>query len=129
MLRVKDQEKSIAFYQDVMGMNLIRKRENPDNGFNLIFLGYSEPPEPNSTNLGWDREGLLELTYNYGTEKDADFKYHNGNDQPQGFGHIAVTVDDLDAACARFEEKGVNWKKRLTDGRMKDIAFVLGMLA
>jgi len=124
MLRVKDQEKSIAFYQDVMGMNLIRKRENPENGFNLIFLGYSEPPQ-NTTNLGWDREGLLELTYNHGTEKDADFKYHNGNDQPQGFGHIAVTVDDLDAACARFEEKGVNWKKRLTDGRMKDIAFVL----
>ncbi|PQK11444.1 hypothetical protein BB8028_0003g00700 [Beauveria bassiana] len=34
------------------------------------------------------REGLLELTWNYGTEKDESFKYHNGNDQPQGFGHI-----------------------------------------
>lgn len=41
------------------------------------------------------------------------------------FGHICVAVDDLDAACARFEEKKVNWKKRLTDGRMKNIAFVL----
>ena len=36
-----------------------------------------------------------------------------------------VSVDDLDAACKRFEELGVNWKKRLTDGRMKNVAFVL----
>lgn len=41
------------------------------------------------------------------------------------FGHICISVDDLDAACARFEEKKVNWKKKLTDGRMKNIAFVL----
>jgi hypothetical protein len=41
--------------------------------------------------------------------------------------HIAITVDDLDAACQRFEELNVNWKKRLTDGRMKNIAFVLGL--
>ena len=38
---------------------------------------------------------------------------------------IAVSVDDLDAACKRFEDLGVNWKKRLTDGRMKNVAFVL----
>lgn len=37
----------------------------------------------------------------------------------------AVSVDDLDAACKRFEDLGVNWKKRLTDGRMKNVAFVL----
>lgn len=44
------------------------------------------------------------------------------------FGHICVSVDDLDAACKRFEEKGVTWKKRLTDGRMKNVAFILGEL-
>lgn len=129
MIRVKDAEKSLAFYQDVMGMNLKRISENPGASFNLYFLGYGAPaPETtaNGVNPIADREGLLELTWNYGTEKDENFKYHNGNDQPQGFGHICVTVDDLDGACARFEEKGVNWKKRLTDGRMKNVAFVLG---
>ena len=38
---------------------------------------------------------------------------------------VGVSVDDLDAACKRFEDLGVNWKKRLTDGRMKNVAFVL----
>jgi len=38
---------------------------------------------------------------------------------------IGVTVDDLDAACKRFEDLGLNWKKRLTDGRMKNVAFIL----
>ncbi|KAJ7184972.1 glyoxylase I [Mycena filopes] len=124
MIRVKDQEKSLAFYKDVMGMKLKRVSENAGAKFNLYFLGYGPEADASATGTG-DSEGLLELTWNYGTESDAGFKYHNGNDQPQGFGHICVSVDDLDAACARFEEKGVSWKKRLTDGRMKDIAFVL----
>lgn len=128
MIRVKDAEKSLAFYQDVMGMNLKRVSENKAADFNLYFLGYGAPaPETsaNGVNPTADREGLLELTWNYGTEKDTNFKYHNGNDEPQGFGHIAITVDNLEEACKRFEEKGVQWKKRLTDGRMKNIAFVL----
>lgn len=128
MIRVKDPEISINFYKDVMGMDLKRTSENKNGGFNLYFLGYG-PPAPESTANGVspvaDREGLLELTWNYGTEKDPNFKYHDGNSEPQGFGHICVTVDDLDAACARLEEKKVNWKKRLTDGRMKNVAFVL----
>lgn len=129
MIRIKDPEASLAFYKDVMGMDLKRTSESKNGGFNLYFLGYGAPA-PESTTSGVsstaNREGLLELTWNYGTEKDADFKYHDGNAEPQGFGHICISVDDLDAACARFEEKKVNWKKRLTDGRMKNIAFVLG---
>ncbi|OJD36599.1 lactoylglutathione lyase [Diplodia corticola] len=128
MIRVKDHKKSLAFYEDVMGMKLKRVSENKEAKFNLYFLGYGSPaPEQtaNGVNPIADQEGLLELTWNYGTEDDAEFKYHNGNDQPQGFGHICVSVDDLDAACSRWEEKGVNWKKRLTDGRMKNIAFIL----
>jgi lactoylglutathione lyase len=125
MIRVKDPVKSLQFYQEVLGMSLVRKNENPDNKFNLYFLAYpgSRPFAADGSTA--DREGLLELTWNYGTEKDENFSYHNGNDQPQGFGHICVSVDDLDAACQRFEDLKVNWKKRLTDGRMKHVAFVL----
>ncbi|KAF2239539.1 glyoxylase I [Viridothelium virens] len=128
MIRVKDPEKSIEFYRDVLGMQLKRTSENKDAGFTLYFLGYGPPASsssPNGVNPTADREGLLELTWNYGTEKDESFKYHNGNDQPQGFGHVAITVDDLEAACSRFESLNVNWKKRLTDGRMKHVAFIL----
>ena len=105
-------------------MSLVRTSENASNGFNLYFLAYPGKeglPKDGSTAHS---EGLLELTWNYGTEK-GDFKYYNGNDEPQGFGHICISVDDIDAACKRFEEKSVNWKKKLTDGRMKNIAFVL----
>ncbi|CAI6331631.1 unnamed protein product [Periconia digitata] len=128
MIRVKDAEVSLKFYQETMGMQLMRKHEMESAGFNLYFLGYGGPVAentPEGVSPTADHEGLLELTWNYGTEKDANFKYHDGNAEPQGFGHICISVDDLDAACARFEEKKVNWKKRLTDGRMKEIAFVL----
>jgi lactoylglutathione lyase len=118
MIRVKDAQKSLQFYQDIFGMQLKRTSENTAAKFNLYFLGYGDDAVDGKTA---NSEGLLELTWNYGTENDPDFKYHNGNDEPQGFGHICVSVDDIDAACKRFEEKGVNWKKRLTDGRMKNI--------
>lgn len=96
MIRVKDHEKSLKFYQDVMGMTLLRTNENRDAKFNLYFLGYTEgkdgsSPSADGVSSTADREGLLELTWNYGTEKDPNFKYHNGNDQPQGFGHICKT--------------------------------------
>ncbi|KAK1846191.1 lactoylglutathione lyase [Colletotrichum chrysophilum] len=120
MLRVKDYEKSLKFYQEVLGMTLIRKNEASD--FTLFFLAYGDLKEGESQA---QREGILELTWNHGTEKDESFSYHNGNDQPQGFGHICVTVDNIDAACARFEDLKCNWKKRLTDGRMKNVAFLL----
>ncbi len=89
-------------------MKLIRTVEVAAASFNLYFLGYGEE-NPNTANY----EGLLELTHNYGTEKEPDFKYHNGNDQPQGFGHICVSVDDIEAACQRLEEKAVRAKSLL----------------
>ncbi|KAK8878994.1 Glyoxalase/Bleomycin resistance protein/Dihydroxybiphenyl dioxygenase [Apiospora arundinis] len=122
MVRVKDAEKSLKFYQETMGMTLLRTLEQESAGFNLYFLGY---PGTKGDSFSTDYEGLLELTWNYGTEKDESFKYHDGNAQPQGFGHICVSVDNLDAACERLENMKVNWKKRLTDGRMKNVAFVL----
>ncbi|KAF5724738.1 lactoylglutathione lyase [Fusarium mundagurra] len=128
MLRVKDAEKSLKYYQEVLGMSRLRTLENPEAGFNLYFLGYpgDQPfPEGQDENTVTHREGLLELTWNYGTEKDENFHYHDGNSQPQGFGHICVSVDNIDAACKRFEDLNVSWKKRLTDGRMKNVAFLL----
>ncbi|KAH0556718.1 hypothetical protein GP486_005494 [Trichoglossum hirsutum] len=130
MIRVKDIEKSLSFYKDIMGMSLICKHEFPQAKFNLYFLGYPHNktiPEssPEDVIPVAPLEGLLELTYNYGTETDPSFSYHNGNIEPRGFGSICVSVDDLDAACARFDEMKVNWRKRLTDGEYKDIAFVL----
>ncbi|KAK3902683.1 Lactoylglutathione lyase [Staphylotrichum tortipilum] len=127
MLRVKDAEKSLAFYRDLLGMTLFRTHEAPAAAFNLYFLGYPGASAAPGAGVGppAEREGLLELTWNYGTEKDEAFSYHNGNAEPQGFGHICVSVDNLEAACARLEGLNVAWKKRLTDGRMKNVAFVL----
>lgn len=130
MIRVKDNEKSLKFYQDVFGMKLMRTSEQKEAGFTLYFLGYPgsykiDDNSPNGVNPLAGKEGLLELTWNYGTEKESGQVYHNGNDEPQGFGHICVSVDNLDEACKFMDEKGVNWKKRLTDGRMKNVAFVL----
>ncbi len=121
MIRVKDHEKSLQFYQQILGMSLLRTAPSPAAKFTNFFLGYGAVPAEGHA----AREGILELTWNYGTELDPDFSYHDGNKAPQGFGHICIAVDDLEAACARFEELGVNWKKRLTDGRMKNVAFVL----
>lgn len=91
MIRVKDAEKSLKFYQDVLGMSLMRTSKNESAGFNLYFLGYPGKQGMPKDGKTSDREGLLELTWNYGTEKDESFKYHNGNDEPQGFGHICTS--------------------------------------
>ena len=69
--------------------------------------------------------GILELTHNHGTESLSETPYHNGNTEPRGFGHIAITVDDVEAACDRFKKLGVQFKKRLQDGKMRHIAFIL----
>lgn len=70
--------------------------------------------------------GLIELTHNYGSEDDPSFKIENGNKDPyKGFGHVAISVDNIQAACQRLEDAGYKFQKKLTDGRMKSIAFAL----
>lgn len=119
MLRIKDPKASLDFYENVLGMDLVDTLQGSD--FTLYFLGYRfQKDVPRG-----QREGLLELTHNHGTESDPNFAYHNGNVEPRGFGHIAVSVDNIEAACERFEKLGVRWQKRLTDGRMKTIGEVL----
>ncbi|VVT46760.1 uncharacterized protein SAPINGB_P001373 [Magnusiomyces paraingens] len=122
MIRVKDIKASLKFYQEVLGMKLIRTLEFPEAKFSLYFLGYSDTPNEEDHS---NREALLELTHNWGTENDPDFKYHNGNDAPQGYGHIGLTVPDVPKAMAEFEAAGVSIKKRVTDGKMNFIGFIL----
>lgn len=127
MIRVKDPKVSLAFYRDVLGMKLLRTSEHPGAKFTLYFLGYvSDPNFVENTGEGVsDREAMVELTWNWGTENDPEFSYHNGNDAPQGFGHFGICVPDVVKSMAELEAAGVKIKKRVTDGNMKFIGFVL----
>ncbi len=128
MLRIKDPQASVAFYRDVLGMTLLDQFDFPDMEFSLYFMGYpaSEIPSDKTERAKWifDQPALLELTHNYGTEQEAGPVYHNGNDDPRGFGHIGISVPDVYAACARFDELGVEYVKRPDDGNMKGLAFI-----
>ncbi|KZO95637.1 glyoxalase I [Calocera viscosa TUFC12733] len=129
MIRVKDPKASLKFYSEVLGMELIDTMNGSD--FTLYFLAYDTS---NGVDTAEDkakyrsgREGLLELTHNHGTESDASFKgYASGNAEPgRGFGHTCISTPDVEVACARLERLGVPFQKKLTDGRMKNIAFAL----
>lgn len=129
MLRIVDPEASLAFYTGVFGMRLLETKENPGGKFTLYFLAITENDDVPDDESGRKqyrglREGVLELTHNWGTENDPEARYHNGNDEPQGFGHICFTVPDLTAACEWMDRNGVTFQKRPEDGRMHNIAFV-----
>ena len=87
MIRVGDLSRSIAFYRDVMGMKLMRTTDRPEQKYTVAFVGYGD--EANSA--------VIELTYNYGVDH-----YDLGG----GFGHIAIAVEDVAAACAAVKAKG-----------------------
>ncbi|CCD27363.1 lactoylglutathione lyase GLO1 NDAI_0K01720 [Naumovozyma dairenensis CBS 421] len=127
--RVKDPQKSVSFYENNFGMKLMGKKDFPDMKFSLYFLSFPKS-QWNKNSQGEDdvfsAEGILELTHNWGTESQADLKMNNGNEEPhRGFGHICFSYADVEKACAELEEKGVTFKKKMSDGRQKDIAFVL----
>lgn len=129
MLRVKDITRSLDFYTRVLGFSLVDKRDFPEAQFSLYFLALVDKqqiPQDDSERHQWMKSipGVLELTHNHGTESDPDFAYHNGNTDPRGFGHICISVPDVTAACERFEALGVTFQKRLSDGRMKHLAFI-----
>ncbi len=107
-------------------MKMIKKIEQPEAKFDLYFMGYDSPKALSHGNVFSDRSGLIELTHNYGTENDPNYKVNNGNEEPhKGFGHLCLSVDNIQSACQRIEEAGYKFKKKLTDGRMRNIAFVL----
>ncbi|MEK9990584.1 MAG: lactoylglutathione lyase [Halieaceae bacterium] len=133
MMRIKDPVVSLAFYQQVLGMTLYQRVDFADMSFSLYFLGYpsnhphaSLPQEPSlRSRFTFQQSALLELTHNWGTESDDDFQgYHNGNADPRGYGHIGISVPDVYAACARFEQLDVEFVKRPDDGAMKGLAFI-----
>ncbi|THU04145.1 lactoylglutathione lyase [Lampropedia puyangensis] len=88
MLRVGDLQRSIHFYTQVMGMQLLRTSENPEYKYSLAFLGYGG---------GNPAQAELELTYNWGTES-----YDLGT----AYGHIALGVPDAYAACEKIKQAG-----------------------
>ena len=87
MIRVGDLDRSIAFYTDVLGMKLLRRKEYPDGKFTLAFVGFGDESE----------EAVIELTHNWDTKK-----YDLGN----GFGHIALAFEDVRRACDAVKAKG-----------------------
>ncbi len=89
MLRVGNLERSLAFYTELLGMQLLRKTDFPEGRFTLAFLGYG--PESENT--------VLELTHNWDTAS-----YTRGN----AYGHIAIGVEDVYATCAAIKAKGGN---------------------
>jgi lactoylglutathione lyase len=130
MLRVKDPAIALDFYSRVLGMRVLRRLDFPEMSFSLYFLhvadGAEAAPEEVGERTAWTfrQRGILELTHNWGTESQADFRYHDGNAQPQGFGHICISVPDLDAAIAWFDENAVVYVKRPEQGKMRDVAFI-----
>lgn len=132
MLRIRDPEQSLKFYTETLGMTLLKRLDFPEMAFSLYFVGYARPggeaiPEDarERTVYTFRQAALLELTHNWGTESDEDFNgYHDGNQEPQGFGHIGLSVPDVQAACDRFDALGVEYVKRPEDGKMKGLAFI-----
>lgn len=89
MLRVGDLECSLSFYTEVLGMKLLRRKDYPGGKFTLAFVGYGDESD----------HTVIELTHNWETDS-----YDLGN----GYGHIALAVEDAAAACEAIREKGGN---------------------
>ncbi|MCC5965451.1 MAG: lactoylglutathione lyase [Natronohydrobacter sp.] len=126
MLRIKEPERALRFYCDVLGFRLMTQLDFAEARFSLYFLqprGHDDCAN-GSIEQSFGRAGLLELTHNWGCE-DSDTEMHSGNSEPKGFGHICIAVPDIEAACARFDAMGVRFQKRLGEGGMKEIAFIL----
>lgn len=87
MLRVGNLQRSIEFYTNVLGMQLLRQKDYPDGKFTLAFVGYGD--EADNT--------VIELTYNWDTDH---------YDLGEGYGHIAIEVDDVYEAVGELRNRG-----------------------
>ena len=125
MLRVKDPLASLKFYCNVLNMTLLEFKHHPNAKFTVYFLSYTTASDYGNPRRA--KEGVLELTHNWGTEDDAKFKYHNGNADPQGYGHICVTLNNAEAICKDIEKvyEDIKWQPKWGEGGMKNIAFII----
>jgi len=89
MIRVGDLQRSLDFYTDVLGMQLLRRKDYPDGKFTLAFIGYGPESE----------QAALELTHNWDTDH-----YELGT----GYGHVALEVEDAYQACEDIKQRGGN---------------------
>ena len=89
MLRITDLERSLSFYTEVMGMELLRRRDYPGGRFTLAFVGYGKEADT----------AVIELTHNWDTSS-----YELGT----AYGHIALGMSDIYAACERIRAAGGN---------------------
>jgi len=87
MIRVGNLERSLDFYTNVLGMRLLRKQDYPGGRFTLAFVGYQDESDG----------AVIELTHNWDTPA-----YDLGN----GYGHIAIEVEDAAKACDLVRNKG-----------------------
>merc|ERR1712113_1100774 len=117
-LRVKDGAQSVRFYSELMGMALTTEFTIPGDFTNYFLMSLSGEEEQCARGAQRSRlpfrlwQPALELTHNYGTETNSSFQVHNGNGDPQGFGHITFLVDDVAAMCKELEARGVPFFKR-----------------
>lgn len=91
MLRVGDLNRSIDFYTKVLGMNLLRTTERPEQKYSLAFVGFGKG--------NGDGQAEIELTYNHGV---------TSYDMGSAYGHIAIGVPDAYAACTHIKAAGGN---------------------
>ncbi len=105
MVRVRDIEQSLDFYVKKLGLKEVRRIENEQGRFTLIFLA---APEDEQTGIN-TKAPLLELTYNWDPED-----YQGG----RNFGHLAYEVDDIYATCQRLMDAGVTINRPPRDGNM-----------
>jgi len=119
MIRVKDPEKSLPFYETLLGMDRLASIDfAKDKGdFGLYFLANisDDDKKLDGFEMGKDLDSTikviwqpaLELTWNHGTEKNKDFKYHNGIDTPAGFHSLGFLVDDLPGMIKKLKKKKI----------------------
>ncbi|OWB54486.1 hypothetical protein B5S28_g333 [[Candida] boidinii] len=124
-INISNPENSIKFYQDAFGMKIIKEIEIKDLKFKSWFLAFDGENQPFDGKYFADRTGVIELRQDLSKDL-SKIEIYSGNSEPyKGFGHLCISVDNIVEAEKHLLSIGVTFKKKLSDGRQKNIAFVL----